>query len=107
MERSRLRCRDAYGGSWSDGADLRGSDGLLKGRVSDGKLVLQLCSKYAESGGYALRPKYEGQVGYFVRRGEQLIWYRQSGQVIDEYLILDRQPAHQVPSVDPQEICNE
>lgn len=95
---------EGYSGSWSDGTDIRGSDGLLKGRVSDGKLVLELCSKYVESGSYAQCPKYEGRVGYFERRGDQLVWYRQSGDVIDEYVILDREP---IAGIDPEEICNE
>lgn len=95
---------DGYSGSWSDGTDIRGSDGLLKGRVSDGRLVLKFCSKYVESGSYAQCPKYEGRVGYFVRRGDQLVWYRQSGEVVDEYVILVREP---IPGGDPNEICNE
>ncbi|KQZ55637.1 hypothetical protein ASD53_15335 [Lysobacter sp. Root559] len=95
---------DRYTGSWSDGTDIRGSNGLLKGRASGGKLVFEVCSNYVESGSYAQCPKYEGRVGYFERRGGQLVWYRQSGDVIDEYAILDREP---IAGVDPEEICNE
>lgn len=98
--------RDSEGcsGSWSDGTDTRGSGGLLEGRVSDGKLVLELCSKYLESGRYAPCPKYEGRVGCFERRGDRLVWYRRSGDVIDEYGILHREP---IVALGPEGICNE
>lgn len=98
---------DRYTGTWSDGTDIWGSDGDFRGAQRDGKLEFDACTVTEQRGGYARCPAYTPKAGYFVRRGEQLVWYRQHGEVVNEYLTLSRQPVHQAPSVDPEEICNE
>lgn len=98
---------DGYTGTWSDGTDIWGSDGSFRGQRSNDKLDVDACTTTEQRGGYARCPAYTAKVAYFVRRGEQLVWYRREGEVVDEYLTLNRQTAHQVPVVDSEEVCEE
>lgn len=98
---------ERYTGTWSDGTDIWGSDGAFRGVRKDGKLEVDACTTTEQRGGYARCPAYTDDAGYFVRRGEQLVWYRQYGDVINEYLTLDRQPADQGARVDAEEVCEE
>lgn len=101
------RAGERYIGTWSDGTDIWGSDGSFRGAQKNGKLEVDACTTTVQRGGYARCPAYTSNTAYFVRDGEQLVWYRREGEVIDKYLTLDRQPAHQVPVVDSEEICDE
>ncbi|KRA70646.1 hypothetical protein ASD78_17535 [Lysobacter sp. Root667] len=96
-----------YTGTWSDGTDIWGSDGEFKGMQDDDKLKYDVCTVTEQRGGYARCPSYTRGAGYFVRRGEQLVWYLRGGGVRTEYLILDHQPQQQVPVVDQTEVCDE
>jgi len=76
----------AVTGEWSDGTNVRGSQGSLKGAVRDGKLSVAWCSEAEERGGYPLCPTYSEPDGYLVRRGETLVWMRGDS----EYVVLTR-----------------
>jgi hypothetical protein len=84
------RDRDQLIGSWSDGTLLRGSQGLLKGRVSNGRLIAEWCSEYEEAGVLAVCPHYDWLEDYFVARGGTIVWYRKYGQEYSEYVVLTR-----------------
>ncbi|WP_157489550.1 hypothetical protein [Lysobacter sp. Root916] len=98
---------DGYTGTWSDGTDIWGSDGSFRGAQKDGKLEVDACTTTEQRGGYARCPAYTPNTAYFVRSGERLVWYRREGEMVDEYLTLDRQPADQVPVTDSEEVCDE
>ena len=53
------RENDQLIGSWSDGTLLRGSQGLLKGRVANDRLIAEWCSEYEEAGAPARYPQYD------------------------------------------------
>lgn len=66
-------------GSWSDGDRSFGSDGRLKGQVRQGKLFVRYCGNDLQAG-YAVCPDYEAEeADYFVRQGDDLVWYRMAG----------------------------
>lgn len=98
---------DGYIGDWTDGTDLSGSDGKFEGRLRGKKLEYDACSQVEQRGGYEVCPNFTRKVGYFVREGEKLVWYQQYPKVTVRYLTLSRQPALQVPSVDPAEVCDD
>lgn len=98
---------DGYTGTWSDGTDIWGSDGNFRGKRRNDKLEVDVCTTSEQRGGHARCPAYTANAAYFVRSGERLVWYRREGHVVDEYLTLNRQPAHQVPAVDSEEVCEE
>jgi hypothetical protein len=79
-------------GDWSDGTRLSGSDGSLKGTVRDGKLFVRYCGG-DEHAGYAVCPSYDTRESdYFVRTGNDLAWYRESGEgksrTFEKYVVL-------------------
>lgn len=73
-------------GEWTDGTNVRGSQGKLKGVVGAGRLDLQWCSEAEESGGYPLCPQYSKPEGYLVRRDQALVWMKGA----TEYAVLTR-----------------
>ena len=89
-------------GSWSDGTLLRGSQGLLKGRVNEGRLIAAWCSEDEGAGAPARCPEYEESDDYLVVRDGILVWYQRYGQSHVEYVVLKQgSQAHQ-----PMESCN-
>lgn len=78
-------------GSWSDGTLLRGSQGLLKGRVSNGRLIAEWCSEYEEAGAPAVCPHYDWLEDYFVARDGKIAWYQKYGQEYSEYVVLTKE----------------
>ena len=84
------RENDQLIGSWSDGTLLRGSQGLLKGRVSKDRLIAEWCSEYEEAGAPAVCPHYDWSEDYLVARGGKIIWYQKYGQEYSEYVALTK-----------------
>lgn len=84
------RENDQLIGSWSDGTLLRGSQGLLKGRVNEGRLIVEWCSAYEEAGAPALCPHYEWSEDYLVARDGTIVWYQKYGQEYSEYVVLTK-----------------
>ena len=84
------RENDQLIGSWSDGTLLRGSQGLLKGRVNEGRLVAEWCSEYEEAGAPALCPNYDWSEDYLVARDGGIVWYQKYGQEYSEYVVLTK-----------------
>lgn len=90
-------------GSWSDGTLLRGSQGLLKGRVSGDRLIAEWCSEYEEAGALALCPHYDWSEDYLVARDDTLVWYQKYGQDYVEYVVLKKG----IKSHQPIKACGE
>ncbi|HEX7802303.1 MAG TPA: hypothetical protein VF471_06055 [Pseudoxanthomonas sp.] len=90
-------------GSWSDGTLLRGSQGLLKGRVSKDRLIAEWCSEYEEAGAPALCPHYDWSEDYLVARDDTLVWYQKYGQDYVEYVVLKKG----IKSHQPIKACDE
>lgn len=84
------RENDLLAGSWSDGTLLRGSQGLVRGRISQGQLVAEWCSEYEQAGAPSLCPSYEPSDDYFVARDGTLVWYQKYGQDYVEYVVLKK-----------------
>lgn len=84
------RENDQLIGSWSDGTLLRGSQGLLKGRVSKDRLIAEWCSEYEEAGAPAVCPHYDWSEDYLVARDGKIIWYQKYGQEYSEYVVLTK-----------------
>jgi len=84
------RENDQLIGSWSDGTLLRGSQGLLKGRVSKDRLIAEWCSEYEEAGAPALCPHYDRLEDYLVARDGKIVWYQKYGQEYSEYVVLTK-----------------
>lgn len=84
------RENDQLIGSWSDGTLLRGSQGLLKGRVSKDRLIAEWCSDYEEAGAPAVCPHYDWSEDYLVARDGKIIWYQKYGQKYSEYVVLTK-----------------
>jgi len=82
------RGNDQLIGSWSDGTLLRGSQGLLKGRVSNHRLIAERCSEYEDAGAPALCPQYDWLEDYFVARDGKIVWYQKYGKEYSEYVVL-------------------
>lgn len=85
-----MRENDQLIGSWSDGTLLRGSQGLLKGRVSKDRLIAEWCSEYEEAGAPALCPRYDRLEDYLVARDGKIVWYQKYGQEYSEYVVLTK-----------------
>ena len=90
-------------GSWSDGTLLRGSQGLLKGRVSKDRLIAEWCSEYEEADAPALCPHYDWSEDYLVARDDALVWYQKYGQDYVEYVVLKKG----IKSHQPMKACDE
>lgn len=84
------RDNDLLTGSWSDGTLLRGSQGLLKGRLSRGRLIAEWCSEYEEAGAPAPCPNYDPSEDYLEARGGTIVWYQKYGQEYSEYVVLTK-----------------
>lgn len=84
------RKNDRLIGSWSDGTLLRGSQGLLKGRVNEGRLIAEWCSEYEEAGAPPLCPHYDWSEDYLVARDGGIVWYQKYGQEYSEYVVLTK-----------------
>ncbi len=84
------RENDQLIGSWSDGTLLRGSQGLLKGRVSNDRLIAEWCSEYEEAGAPAICPQYDSLEDYFVARDGKIVWYQKYGKEYSEYVVLTK-----------------
>ena len=84
------RENDRLIGSWSDGTLLRGSQGLLKGKVSKDRLIAEWCSEYEEAGAPALCPHYDWLEDYLVVRDGKIVWYQKYGQEYSEYVVLTK-----------------
>lgn len=82
------REKDLLVGFWSDGTLLRGSQGLVRGRVDQGRLVAEWCSDSEQAGAPALCPSYEPSDDYLVARDGVLAWYQKYGQDYVEYVVL-------------------
>jgi hypothetical protein len=76
-------------GEWSEGTSLRGSDGLLKGTMRDGKLFVQYCSQDGEKG-YRACPEYGDGMDYFIRQGDDLVRYQMLGNEYSRDITLHR-----------------
>jgi hypothetical protein len=75
-------------GDWTDGTRLNGSDGSLKGRIRDDKLYVRYCGG-DEHAGYPICPSYETEESaYFIRKGNDLAWYRRVGNTFEKYVVL-------------------
>ena len=75
-------------GAWSDGTQLRGSEGLLKGKVAKDRLIAEWCSKYEEVGAPAVCPHYDWLEDYLAMREGKIVWYQKYGQEYSEYVVL-------------------
>lgn len=84
------REKDLLVGSWSDGTLLHGSQGLLTGRVNEGRLIAEWCSWYEQAGAPALCPHYDGSKDYLVARDGGIVWYQKYGQEYSEYVVLTK-----------------
>lgn len=79
-------------GEWSEGTNLRGSNGLLKGTIRDGKLFARYCSQDGEKG-YTACPEYGDETNYFIREGDGLIRYQKFGNEYKKEIALYRDVA--------------
>ena len=86
-------------GNWDEGTNLRGNEGLLRGKIREGKLFVQLCSVNLEAG-YEECPKYDEENQYFVREGEKMIRYQKFGTYYVRDIALQRVVPGQELSVD-------
>ena len=82
-------------GTWSDGTNVDGDSGLVKGVERDGKLYVRFCSEQGEQGGFKKCPTYsDADDAYLVPEGKDLAWYNRSGTVaensFDKYVVLHR-----------------
>jgi hypothetical protein len=77
-------------GTWSDGTQLGGSQGRLRGRIEDGKLIADWCGDDEEAGGYPKCPNYAKSEDYFVLRDQSLHWYRKSGARFAQYVVVKK-----------------
>lgn len=84
------RENDQLIGSWSDGTLLRGSQGLLKGKVANDRLIAEWCSEYEEAGAPALCPRYDWSEDYLVAQDGTIVWYQKYGQEYSEYVVLTK-----------------
>lgn len=91
------REKDLLVGSWSDGTLLRGSQGLLRGRVNQGKLVAEWCSEDEQAGAPSLCPSYEPSNDYLLARDGTLVWHQKYGQEDVEYVVLKKGIASHQP----------
>ena len=90
-------------GSWSDGTQLHGSQGLLKGHVKQGRLVAEWCGEDEQAVAPALCSTYEESDDYLVARDGMLVWYQKYGQDHVKYVVLKQgSVSHQ-----PMEVCDE
>lgn len=90
-------------GSWSDGTMVRGSQGQLRGRIDQDRLVIERCSDSDETGGPALCPAYQESQDYLVAKGDTLTWYQTFGSEPSEYVVLSKgMKPHR-----PMEACDE
>ena len=80
----------ALTGSWSDGTLVRGSQGQLRGRVENDRLVLERCDDSGEAGGLASCPDYGKSQEYLVAKGDALVWYQAYGSKPVEYVVLGK-----------------
>lgn len=90
-------------GSWSDGTLVRGSQGRLRGRIEQGRLVVERCSESEEAGGPALCPNYQKSQDYLVVKGDALAWYQEYGSEPVEYVVLSKG----VNLQQPMQACDE
>lgn len=84
-------------GTWSDGTQLGGSQGRLRGRIEDGKLIADWCGDDEEAGGYPICPIYAKSEDYFVLRDQSLLWYRKSGANFTQYVVMKKGADRQRP----------
>ena len=77
-------------GSWSDGTLVQGSQGQLRGRIENGRLVLERCDDSGKAGGLASCPSYGKSREYLVAKGEALVWYQAYGSKPVEYVVLGK-----------------
>ncbi|HZF98077.1 MAG TPA: hypothetical protein VEY92_07510 [Pseudoxanthomonas sp.] len=80
----------AVTGSWSDGTLVRGSQGRLRGRIENDRLVLERCDDSGEAGGLASCPDYGKSQEYLVAKGDALVWYQGYGSKPVEYVVLGK-----------------
>jgi len=84
-------------GTWSDGTQLGGSQGRLRGRIEDGKLIADWCDDDEEVGGYPICPNYAKSEDYFVLRDQSLHWYQKFGAKFVQYVVMKKGAAGQHP----------
>lgn len=90
-------------GAWSDGTDIRGNDGDLRGLVRGDRLIVQRCAKAVESGGEPVCPSFEKSHDYFVRQGLKLVWFQTDGGTPMQYVLLKKGDS----KADPAEQCDD
>jgi hypothetical protein len=86
-------------GDWSEGTNIRGGDGELKGDVRGAKLFVRYCATDGE-GAMAACPSYEANEDYFVFRGEAIVRYQKYGSTYKEDVVLHRDDAGKSVPVD-------
>ncbi|MXV11149.1 hypothetical protein DYQ93_08955 [Xanthomonas sp. LMG 8992] len=69
---------DRVTGDWSEGTNVRGSDGQLQGQVRGGRLYVRYCSDDGERG-YATCPAFSGPEDQFQLENGQLVRYEKYG----------------------------
>jgi len=77
-------------GSWSDGTLLRGSQGMIKGQLDQGRFVGEWCDEGGAVGSPSLCPSYEKLDDYLVFRDGTLVWYQKYGREYVEYVVLTK-----------------
>ncbi len=92
------REKDLLVGSWSDGTLLRGSQGLVRGRIDQGKLAAEWCSEDYQAGAPSPCPSYEPSNDYLVARDGTLVWYQQYGHDDVQYVVLKKGIASHQPA---------
>jgi len=82
-------------GNWSDGTNLRGSSGELKGEIREGKLFVKFCSDDIENKPpYRICPEFDGDDAYFSLESSSLVWYESYGDSFKRYVVLSKGPDH-------------
>ncbi|MBO9834779.1 hypothetical protein [Xanthomonas phaseoli] len=69
---------DRVTGDWSEGTNVRGSDGKLQGQIRDGILYARYCSDDGE-GGYSVCPAFSGPDDQFRFENGVLVRYQKYG----------------------------
>jgi hypothetical protein len=69
---------DRVTGDWSEGTNVRGSDGQLQGQVHGAVLYVRYCSDDGEKG-YAVCPAFSGPDDQFRLENGQLVRYQKYG----------------------------
>jgi hypothetical protein len=86
-------------GDWSEGTNVSGEDGSLKGEVRGDKLFVRYCSTDGNDPKSAC-PTYDDREDYFALRDGAIVRYQKYGSAYKEDVVLHRDDAGKSVPVD-------